>query len=210
MYNESKHIEVNRKKWDKWAEAADGKGKMYDYLRKAQMSLIALADIKENLNILDIGCGTGWALGQAAKTMGYNGSFYGVDLSLGMIEKAKMNFSGQNNFYFIVANAESIPLDDDFFDIIICTNSFHHYLHPDKAMEEIYRLLKPCGKIYILDPTADNLAIKLADKIIKILEPAHVKIYSTRDFKELMTKAGLAYAGNHKIQGQEKVHIGVK
>jgi ubiquinone/menaquinone biosynthesis C-methylase UbiE len=210
MHKESKHTEANRKKWDRWSETYDGNGRMFDYLRKAQMSLLGLADIKENLNILDIGCGTGWALGQAAKIVGNKGSFYGVDLSSGMIEKARKNFSDHANFHFLIANSESIPLDDNFFDIIICTNSFHHYLHPDKAMKEIYRLLKPCGKIYILDPTADNLAIKIADKLIRILESAHVKIYSTIEFKEMMTNAGIAYAGNHKIQGQEKVHIGVK
>lgn len=208
--NESKHKELNEAKWDKWSETADGKGRIYEYLRKAQTSLITLADIKENLNILDIGCGTGWALGQAAKSVGYKGAFYGVDLSSGMIEKAKENFSNYQNFHFIKASSESIPLDDNLFDIIICTNSFHHYLQPDKAMAEIYRLLRPCGKIYILDPTADSLIIKIADKIIRLLEPAHVKMYSTQEFRNLMSEAGLAYAGSHQIQGQEKIHIGVK
>lgn len=207
---ESKHIEINRGKWDRWSETADGNGRLYEYLRKAQRSLIELADIRENVNMLDIGCGTGWALGQAAKAVSYKGSFYGIDLSEGMVEKAKTNFADHDNFHFITASSESIPLSDNFFDIIICTNSFHHYLHPEKAMKEISRLLRSCGKIYILDPTADSLLIRIADKVIKLLEPAHVKIYSTLEFKEMMSAAGMAYVGNQKIQGQEKVHIGVK
>ncbi len=208
--NESEHKRINEAKWDKWSENADGKGMKYDYLRKAQNSLIELAEIKEDLYLLDIGCGTGWALGQAAKAVNYIGSFYGVDLSSRMIEKAKANFTGHSNFHFITASSESIPLDDNLFDIIICSNSFHHYLHPDRAMKEIYRLLRPCGKTYILDPTADSFIIKIADKIIKLLEPAHVKIYSTQEFRNMMSEAGLAYAGSYEIQGQEKVHIGVK
>ena len=208
--DDSKHIEINKEKWNRWSQTADGKGRMYDYLRKAQNRLIEITDIKENINLLDIGCGTGWALGQAANAVNFNGTFYGVDLSSGMIEKAKSNFKNRSNFHFITASSESIPLEDNLFDIIICSNSFHHYLHPGKAMKEIFRLLRPCGKIYILDPTADSFVIRIADKIIRLIEPAHVKIYSTQEYKEMMSDAGLAYAGNQKIQGQEKVHIGVK
>jgi ubiquinone/menaquinone biosynthesis C-methylase UbiE len=207
---EERHIKINREKWDRWSETADGKGKLFDYLRKAQKSLIELADIREDQNLLDIGCGTGWALGQAARSVNYKGSFYGVDLSEGMIEKAKAKFAGNENFHFVVASSESVPFKDNFFDTIICSNSFHHYLHPEKAMSEIFRLLAPGGKIYILDPTADSLLIKIADKVIKLLEPAHVKIYSTAEYKNMMVTSRLNYLGNKKIQGQEKIHIGIK
>ena len=206
---QSNHTSVNIKKWDKWAPEADGEGRIYHYLRRAQAALIAILDLERDVSFLDIGCGTGWAIGQAAKIIDGEGEFYGVDLSPKMIEKAKENFSDKNNFHFIEANSESIPLADNFFDIIICTNSFHHYLHPDRAMKEIHRLLKPGGKIYILDPTADTLFIKLIDKIIKMLESAHVKMYSTKEFKELMTNAGLEYLESRVIHG-EKVHLGEK
>lgn len=207
---ESDHIRVNTEKWNKWAESADGKGLMYDYLRKAQSSVITLLEMKENMSFLDIGCGTGWAIGQAAKKIGANGTFYGVDLSPKMIEKAKENFNGYTNFHFIVSSSESIPLTDNMFDAIICTNSFHHYLHPDKAMNEMYRLLRTGGRVYILDPTADTWTIKFADKIIRLFEPQHVKLYSTNEFRFLMTDAGLKYIESKKIQGRESVHIASK
>jgi ubiquinone/menaquinone biosynthesis C-methylase UbiE len=207
---QSKHIEVNKKKWDKWAPEADGKGRwMYDHLRRAQATLISMLELKENINFLDIGCGTGWAVGLAARSINEKGEFYGIDISSKMIAKARENFSDKKHFHFIEANSEAIPLDDNFFDVIICTNSFHHYLHPRKAMKEIFRLLKPGGKIYILDPTADTLFIKIIDKVIKVLEPAHVKIYSTKEFKELMTNAGLKYLESKSLTG-EKVHVGEK
>jgi ubiquinone/menaquinone biosynthesis C-methylase UbiE len=162
------------------------------------------------MNFLDIGCGTGWAVGQAAKIAGNKGSFYGIDLSSGMIEKARENFREFANFHFIRANSESIPLDNNLFDNIICTNSFHHYLHPEKAMSEISRLLKPGGKIFILDPTADNMFIKILDKFIKLLQPEHVKIYSSDEFKRLMIGAGLKYKGFEIILAHQKVQIGEK
>ena len=208
--NESRHIELNETKWDKWAETAHSKGWKYDYLRNAQLNVISMLNITENMNFLDIGCGTGWAIGQAARLIDFKGSFYGIDLSQKMIQKAKENFTEYPDLHFIKANSESIPLPDNFFDIVICTNSFHHYLHPEKAMREIYRLLKPGGKIYILDPAADTWIIKVVDKIIKLFEPGHVKIYSSEEFKNLMSEAGLKYIGNEKIMTREKVQIGEK
>jgi ubiquinone/menaquinone biosynthesis C-methylase UbiE len=208
--DESRHIELNKAKWDKWAATADGKGWKYEYLRSAQLSVISMLGIRENMNFLDIGCGTGWAVGQAARIIDFKGSFYGVDLSQKMIEKAEENFKEYPTFHFIKANSESIPLKDTFFDIIICTNSFHHYLHPEKSMKEIFRLLKPGGRIYILDPAADSWIMKVVDLIIKLFEPGHVKIYSSKEFQKMMSAAGLKYIGNKEIQTREKVQIGEK
>jgi ubiquinone/menaquinone biosynthesis C-methylase UbiE len=208
--NESKHIELNKAKWDKWANSLDNNNWRNYYLRRGQSDVISLLKLKENMSILDIGCGTGWALGQTARLIDNKGSFYGVDLSAKMIKKAKENFKTKENFHFIKANAESIPLDDNLFDAIICTNSFHHYLHPDKALKEMYRLLKTGGKVYILDPTADIWVIKIIDKLIHFFENGHVKMYSTKEFKELIVDSGLKYEGRKIIRISQKVHIGQK
>jgi ubiquinone/menaquinone biosynthesis C-methylase UbiE len=210
MKNESEHIKLNEEMWDKWAEHIDGKGWRYDYLRQAQRGVISLSDIKENINFLDIGCGTGWAIGQVAQLVDNKGSFYGVDLSAKMIEKAKENFQNNDNFHFIKSNAESIPLGNNIFDVIICTNSFHHFLHPDKALKEIFRLLKSGGKIYVLDPTADHWILKMIDGIIKLFEPEHVKLYSTKEFQNLFANAGLKYVRTKIIRFHQKVHIAEK
>ena len=204
------HIEINENKWDKWAKSYDGKGWRYIYLRKCQSGVVSLLDIKENICVLDIGCGTGWALGQIAKLVDGKGSFYGIDLSAKMIEKAKESFKEQKQFQFMKANAESIPLEDNKFDVIICTNSFHHYLNPDKALKEMYRLLKAEGKVYILDPTVDMWILKIVSKLIKLLDPSQVKLYSTKEFKELIIGSGLMYVGRRKIRMQQKVHMGEK
>jgi ubiquinone/menaquinone biosynthesis C-methylase UbiE len=191
-------------------EQPNGKGWRYDFLRDAQSRLISILEVKENLQFLDIGCGTGWSLGKIAKLLDNQGSFYGVDLSPKIIEKAKNNFSGRPNFHFVKANAESIPLEDGSFDIIICTNSFHHYLHPDKVVHEMYRLLKTGGKTFILDPTADNWIILIGDKIMRLIEPEHVKLYSSKEFQRLFENANLRYIASESIKARSKVHIGQK
>jgi ubiquinone/menaquinone biosynthesis C-methylase UbiE len=210
MKHESDHLQMNAEKWDKWAESLDGNSWRSKYLRRAQKGVIALIDIKEKINFLDIGCGTGWAVGQVARLVDNNGSFYGIDLSPKMIEKAKENFKDNQTIHFIQADVESIPLDSDFFDTIICTNSFHHYLHPDRALKGMRRLLKEGGKLFLLDPTADTWFIKLIDKIGKLVEHEHVKLYNTEEFRRMFTDAGLKYSSSRIFTTRQKVHIGQK
>ena len=52
---------------------------------------------------------------------------------------------------FIQGGAENIPLPDKYFDKIVASASFHHFLDQDKALEEMKRVLKSDGKIIILE-----------------------------------------------------------
>jgi ubiquinone/menaquinone biosynthesis C-methylase UbiE len=210
MKSDLKHRQLNEAKWARWADSLDKRGFRKSYLRTAQRELISLLEVKENISFLDVGCGTGWALGQIAVLARGKSRFYGVDLSPEMIAKARENFKGLDSFHFVIASAEEMPLESDFFDVIICTNSFHHYFNPAKALREIRRLLRPGGKVYILDPTADQWLIRQADKLIRILEPAHVKMYSSREFQELFGGAGLTYSETKAINWHEKIHIAEK
>jgi ubiquinone/menaquinone biosynthesis C-methylase UbiE len=210
MKDAVKHVQINEAMWDKWASSLDQNSRRSRFLRKAQGKVIALLSVQEDVHFLDVGCGTGWAVGRVADLVNGKGLFYGVDLSSKMIEKAKTSFGGRDNFRFLQANSESIPLEDDFFDIIICTNSFHHYLNPDKALTEMYRLLRKGGKLFLLDPTADTWIAKLADAIIKSFEPEHVRMYSTKEFQELFEQAGLKYFASKAINRYQGIHIAEK
>jgi len=211
MKDEEKLAQLNKEKWDRWAGSYDNKSLSNSRLRDAQQKLVSLLHIKENVCFLDVGCGTGFAVGEVAKSANFKGQFYGIDMSPKMVEKAKSNFSGKNNFHFVEANAESIPLKDNFFDVIICTNSFHHYLHPDKAVKEMHRLLKKGGKVYILDITIpDGWLGHALNRMHKLLEPEQVKLYSTKEFRQLIETAGLRYVISQKIGTGMYAHIAEK
>ena len=210
MSDKSKHTRLNKVKWDKWAETFDDDNWKNNYLRKAQSNLISLLNLKENMRFLDVGCGTGWALGEISRRLDDKGEFCGIDMSDRMIEKTAGNYGGRNNFRFITANAESIPIRNDLFDTVICTNSFHHYLNPLKALKEIRRLLKSGGTVYILDLSADYLIIKVLDKASKTFDRSHVKLYSTREFKKLFENAELIYSETKTIFSYQKIQIGKK
>jgi ubiquinone/menaquinone biosynthesis C-methylase UbiE len=148
---------ANNRKWSRRAATYDDK--RYSYFRFLQRELISLAKIRPPVNFLYLGCGTGWAVCNVAKVTDGKGNFVGIDISKGMIEKSVSNANGLPNVNFYEASSEHLPLESNYFDTIICTNSFHHYSRPEVALNEVNRVLKPSGKIYILDVTADDFFI---------------------------------------------------
>ena len=53
---------------------------------------------------------------------------------------------------FVAGSADKLPYPDESFDIVTCSQSFHHYPYPEKAMREAWRVLKN-GGLYILSDT---------------------------------------------------------
>jgi ubiquinone/menaquinone biosynthesis C-methylase UbiE len=131
-----------------------------------------------------------------------------------MIEKAIANSFDYKNIHFYHTSENNLPFENNHFDFAICSNSFHHYFNPDKVLLEVSRVLKPKGRIYLLDPSGDLFFAKMLDKLAKKLEPEHEKLYSIQEYKKLFSNAGLQYVANmvlgYVIVLPMKVHIGEK
>jgi ubiquinone/menaquinone biosynthesis C-methylase UbiE len=209
MEKEREHARLNENKWDSRAETYDKSFHRF-YFHFTQKRVVSLLNLHEDQFLLDIGCGTGWAVRYAAGLVKNKGKFYGIDISSKMIDKAENNCSGCENIHFCKADAAALPFAGDFFDFIICTNSFHHYFSPSKVLNEVYRVLKPGGKIYIAELTADGLIMKMVDKWLKKKEREFVKHYSTRDYETLFAEARLNYITSKLITPPVKVHIAEK
>jgi ubiquinone/menaquinone biosynthesis C-methylase UbiE len=67
---------------------------------------------------------------------------------------------------FIEASAESIPLPDEYFDIIVASFSFHHFRDQNKGLEEMKRVLKPSGRLIIFE--SNPLATR--GKVLMLIE----------------------------------------
>jgi ubiquinone/menaquinone biosynthesis C-methylase UbiE len=194
--------------WD--SRAGTWYDRYFSYLQWMQKKLVSLLELGENPRFLDLGCGIGWAVRYAASLANGRGEFYGIDISSKMIERSEASSTGYKNIHFRKANAEELPFDDDFFDLIICSNSFHHYFSPDNVVREVCRVLKLGGKIYILDATADGFITRMLDRLAKKLEPAHLKLYSTQEYQTFFRKAELHYVATQSVVLSVKVHIAEK
>jgi ubiquinone/menaquinone biosynthesis C-methylase UbiE len=197
---------LNEEMWDSRAETYD---RCLAFLRWTQKKLISVLQLGGNPHLLDLGCGTGWAVRYAASLTNGHGEFYGIDISSRMIERAEASSTNYRNVHFRRGNAEELPFENGVFDRIICSNAFHHYSDPDKVAREAYRVLKPHGRIYILDVTADGFT-RILDRLAKKVERGHVKIYSTREYRSLFERAGLLFVNSRSILPSLKIHIAEK
>lgn len=102
--------------------------------------------------ILDVACGTG-RLEEMILDFDPDAHITGVDISREMIEIAKQRVpeSAGRNVRWVVAPAEELPVDDDTIDVVACANAFHLVADPCKTLAEFRRVLRPGGRLVIID-----------------------------------------------------------
>ncbi len=113
----------------------------------------SLGEIRPGENVVDVGCGAGIDSLIAASQTGPAGEVVGVDMSRDMLEKARQSAAeaGRSNVEFREGYGEELPVEDGRADVIISNGALN--LMPDKAaaLGEMYRILKPGGRLQIGD-----------------------------------------------------------
>ena len=108
-------------------------------------------DIQDDFNILDVACGTGDVGFEILKK--YSVSITGIDLSPKMVELAqgKARQKKLDNITFIQGDAENLPLNDNSVDCLTISYGFRNISNYETALSEFHRVLKPGGKLGILE-----------------------------------------------------------
>lgn len=101
-------------------------------------------------NVLDAGCGDGRL---AALVKDFSGAeAYGVDISKKGVAIAR-SFGIKAKVADI---SKKIPFEDNFFDLVICTETIEHVADPDTLLKEIYRVLSPTGTLLLTTPNLSS------------------------------------------------------
>lgn len=103
------------------------------------------------MKLLDVACGPGHFL-LVAKDLGYE--IHGIDISPVTIEDAKKTVEGDLR----VAQAEKLPYRAGSFNLVTCIGSLEHFMDQDRALQEMRRVLKQEGKLFLYVPNLFFLA----------------------------------------------------
>ena len=117
-------------------------------------AMLRLAHLKMGESVLDVGCGTGTLAIAAKRQVGTTGAVCGVDASPEMIARAEKKARNAGvEVAFQKAFAQSLPLPDAQFDVVLTTVMLHHLpqIARQEFAAEIRRVLKPGGRVLAID-----------------------------------------------------------
>lgn len=110
--------------------------------------IVSKYDILPNSLVLELGCGTGDMWIDHLGIIDNGSNLVLTDFSEGMLESARENLRSNENIEFKVVDIQSIPFNDECFDIVIANMMLHHVPDLNRGLLEVIRILKPGGKFY--------------------------------------------------------------
>ncbi len=124
--------------------------------------LIDIADPQPGEVVIDLGSGPGYDTRRVAPKVA-PGKVYGVDFGEDMIVLANARRGEHDNIEYVLGNIVDVPLPDNTADLIISNCVFNLVPNKAKVFEEVYRLLKPGGRVVVSDMIADSKDKQVTD-----------------------------------------------
>jgi demethylmenaquinone methyltransferase/2-methoxy-6-polyprenyl-1,4-benzoquinol methylase len=124
-------------------------------------TMLEQADLPTPGRVLDAGGGTGRVANVIRE---HAGEVVIADPSLGMLRQADRTQLG-----LACSNSESLPFPSNSFERIIMVDALHHVIHQGQTAREMYRVLKPGGRIVIEEPDIRSFFVKLIAVAEKLL-----------------------------------------
>jgi SAM-dependent methyltransferase len=163
----------------------------------AKSKMLTRLQVSPGDRALDVGCGTGEdvvAMGEAAGPRGYG---VGVDTSKAMITEARRRHGADHRLSFQVADAQSLPFGPATFDACRSERTLQHTPDPARAVAAMVRVLKPGGRIALMEPDWGTLIVNgpelaLADKVLGHHVRRHLQPDMGRRLRGLLAGHGIA------------------
>ena len=161
-------------------ERLDAYEQMFQW-RDALEPIIAPAQIREGLSVLDYGCGPGHLSVEMARRVGPSGQVWSVDINREFLERTRARADAQgfsDRVHTEWMQTDKLPLADASVDRVICKNVLEYVPDPQVTVDEFRRVLRPGGLAHVVDSDWGAL----------IVEPLDAERVST-----LMSAAGIAF-----------------
>lgn len=138
-------------KYDKKAAALIDRSYQTPEIVNQRLRTLSAMALRRGESVLDAGCGTGLLLEQQALAVGSQGRAEGVDSSKDMLERASERCADMSQVQLQQGNVETLPFEDASFDAVSCTQTLLYVENLAKALAELQRVLKPGGRIAVLE-----------------------------------------------------------
>jgi len=126
---------------------------------------------KKNLRIVDVGCSDGYVINSL------KGECVGVDCSRSRLTDLN------DNVIKVRANVEHLPFQNEYFNVVICTDVFEHVENESKLSHELHRILKPNGMLLFACPWEQDLSVYELEEFKK-----KYKLYKCRHIRSVDNK----------------------
>ncbi|MEM8906916.1 MAG: class I SAM-dependent methyltransferase [Bacteroidota bacterium] len=128
------------------------------------------------LQVLDLGFGTGFPLLHLAQRLGPSSTVYGLDLWTEALKRAqhKIDVIGLSNVHLVEGDAAQIPFPDASLDLITSNLGINNFAASETVVQECYRVLKPSGRLAISSNLVGTFSI-FYDHCIRIAQKRKAK-----------------------------------
>jgi arsenite methyltransferase len=183
-----------RLEFNDWARAGRG-ASMEKGHRPLGEQAIELMGISSSAQVLDVGCGSGWATRLMAEKA-RDGRVVGIDIADEMITVARETSAQLSNVEFRVASAEALPFGDGEFTRAFSMESLYYYADVLQALKEIKRVLEPGGLfVTVVDLYKENLPSH--QWIAQLKVPVH--LLSIPEYRSLFEGAGFINVHDQRL-----------
>lgn len=145
--------EILQAEFNRWA--AEGRGEeMEKHHLDITEKTLRVMDLKPGERVLDLGCGAGWATRILARLVADGpegrGQVVGLDIADEMIRCARAASRDFANIMYVWGSAQQIPWEENFFEKVLSVESFYYYPDQDRVLHELFRVMAPRGRLFIL------------------------------------------------------------
>jgi SAM-dependent methyltransferase len=130
--------------------------------QEMRRTFLAEVEFPAAAQVLEVGCGTGVLTRMLAGRAEVE-SVVGVDLAPSLLDKARELAADLPNVRFEEADARSLPFADETFDVAVFDSTLSHVPEPERALAEVFRVLRPDGRLAAFDGDYATTTVALGD-----------------------------------------------
>ena len=126
--------------------------------------VLGLLDLKPGERVLDIGSGPGYLISEMGAAVGRDGAVHGLDASVAMNAIAARRCTDKPWVHIDEGDVLELPYADGAFDAAVSTQVYEYVADLPRALDELHRVLRPGGRVLILDTDWDSLVWHASDR----------------------------------------------